>query len=363
MESTLMNIDFDEFEPEFVSEEKYRKELSEIPSGYESLYPITHAFRNEPQLDKMQVPNGISGIVPDSIIDLTKREPIESSEFSYSHFQFKNDTLSIINESMESRSGSTIGIIPRATYQNYSRRYDLNYSVYYGMCNQFFNPKTDMNKYFKIPNIEHMYYIEDCVNNTELNKDIDYSCSICFRILNNPHKLSCKHSFCYDCIFKIDNDICPLCRKTFHLWYITKDIELSTSIDKLKISCTDCKKNHPINKCENINYKCNKCGTNVMKKDARKHLLSCNIITECIHCKCDVLTNYIEYHTRSCDKRTVTCNKCNVTSPFLSVHRCELIKCKICRGMFSPDKHAQHEFKCEQKMSLKNKKQEWKSRK
>jgi len=37
-------------------------------------------------------------------------------------------------------------------------------------------------------------------------------CAICLECLNLPVKLNCNHSFCYECIIKCDNNLCPLCR-------------------------------------------------------------------------------------------------------------------------------------------------------
>ena len=49
-------------------------------------------------------------------------------------------------------------------------------------------------------------------NNSELIEDNSEECIICFDKKNNMMKTICGHEFCKDCICKITNDLCPMCR-------------------------------------------------------------------------------------------------------------------------------------------------------
>ena len=251
----------------------------------------------------------------------------------------------------------------RSPYQyNSARQVNVDY-----LTNTEFFDSANVDNYFT--NIKSLdeYFIEDCTNIQELKEDIDYSCSICFGIFDNPHKLSCNHTFCKKCIEKINNSMCPLCRKSF-LWFISSvyNKELATEIEKIQIKCIKCNKNHLIK--ENCDTKkiCNKCDLHIDKNKLVQHLCNCGIITTCVYCSRNVFAESYLLHTETCDKRIEICGNCHESVKYnvFHLHTCpSKIKCKSCHGIYPFDKHALHEIKCEQKMTKKNKKQEWNRRK
>ena len=67
---------------------------------------------------------------------------------------------------------------------------------------------------------EIILYLNDIQNkynttiiNSEEEKEIEKTCPICLDNYSDIHVSPCGHTFCWTCIQKITNDICPICRK------------------------------------------------------------------------------------------------------------------------------------------------------
>jgi hypothetical protein len=43
----------------------------------------------------------------------------------------------------------------------------------------------------------------------------DKECAICFEVKTKEITLPYRHSFCQECILKVDSEVCPLCREKF----------------------------------------------------------------------------------------------------------------------------------------------------
>ena len=282
----------------------------------------------------------------------------ERARVNDSNFEFLQQVHQQVHDLAERAARSY-----RVPFQyNAARQAYNDYSLY----TEFFDP-VNVDKYFT--NIKSLdeYDIEDCTNIQELKEDVEYSCSICLGIFDTPHKLSCNHTFCKKCIDKINNFMCPLCRKGFSYFFKSEDNkELAKEIEKIQIKCSKCNKNHLIK--ENCDTKkiCNYCNLHIDKNNLVHHLNICKIIKTCIHCNKYILAESYSSHILTCDKRIQICDNCHESVKYNMFYRhtCpSKIKCNSCHGMFPSDKHALHEIKCVEKMAKKNKKQEWNRRK
>jgi len=57
-------------------------------------------------------------------------------------------------------------------------------------------------------------------------------CAICLTSLLNPYTLPCNHSFHEDCIERVHNELCPLCRTPYKLSVDIYVMSLAFVIDK-----------------------------------------------------------------------------------------------------------------------------------
>lgn len=67
------------------------------------------------------------------------------------------------------------------------------------------------------------------------------TCTICRDIFNEPNRVSCGHTFCYDCItewIKSSPD-CPICRKKIQRNQVSKDLVASNIINDLEVTCNN----------------------------------------------------------------------------------------------------------------------------
>lgn len=269
-----------------------------------------------------------------------------------------------------------IGIrVPSFFTLNYKRHTDFGQRVqpYYGLrvddptlypTPTPFNAH-DVNNYFEyLDNYNKVYYMEECTNIKDLDSEVDYSCSVCFRICDNPYKLSCNHSFCRNCISNINNNLCPLCRKNFLYGTIKLNDELKKKIDKVEIKCDNCQEKHSIGFNCITQVLCKKCNQKIDKSKLIVHLIDCKIIKKCKYCANYFNNTYgddISLHEDNCDKNLYKCPTCKMTTPYRDRwnHTCTLIKCETCKGEYSYMEFAIHEMKCQKKSKKKQMKQEW----
>jgi hypothetical protein len=86
------------------------------------------------------------------------------------------------------------------------------------------------------------YDITDCINGSiQLS---DYTCCICFYLLNEPMLLQCNHTICYTCLKSINNKLCPLCRKEISNFIINQSIK--NIMNNVHVNCQHCNSVHSI---------------------------------------------------------------------------------------------------------------------
>ncbi|AYV76260.1 MAG: RING finger protein 166-like protein [Terrestrivirus sp.] len=165
--------------------------------------------------------------------------------------------------------------------------------------------------------------IEECENKDILDKEYEYTCSICTCIFNKPQYLQCGHTFCLDCINNIHNSKCPLCISSFSKHLITPNKELENMISVLRFKCPTCNKVHRTDNCSIYNVKCKKCKKEMPKNDFLLHIMkenydstdsdddnddydddsdddNCKIATRCNNCNAYYYSEIIHSHKMKC---------------------------------------------------------------
>ena len=66
-------------------------------------------------------------------------------------------------------------------------------------------------------------------------------CTICGEIFKDPVRLHCGHTYCKECItdWSKKNSICPLCRMTFNIDYIQRDLIGYNMVNELLVYCVN----------------------------------------------------------------------------------------------------------------------------
>ena len=66
-------------------------------------------------------------------------------------------------------------------------------------------------------------------------------CIICGEIFKDPVRLHCGHTYCKECItdWSKKNSICPLCRMTFNIDYIQRDLIGYNMVNELLVYCVN----------------------------------------------------------------------------------------------------------------------------
>lgn len=130
----------------------------------------------------------------------------------------------------------------------------------------------------------------------------DIECSICYTVYDSPILLECKHTFCINCLDKIDNQMCPLCRKDYAHSPITRDYKVASCINNMVIKCGTCKQTHAVrNACK---FYCLVCNHVVCGPNKRNHIYNeCNgngMVKYCFVCNEHVIKSRYDEHKRVC---------------------------------------------------------------
>ena len=66
-------------------------------------------------------------------------------------------------------------------------------------------------------------------------------CSICNEIFNNPMRLDCSHTFCYNCLktLRKNSNKCPICNKKIIDSLISRDLLAFNIINDLEVFCNN----------------------------------------------------------------------------------------------------------------------------
>lgn len=161
---------------------------------------------------------------------------------------------------------------------------------------------VDIDEYDK-KNINHKLLKLESFHLFKENLD-DFTCSICYDLFTWPVTLQCKHSFCQDCITKVKNNSCPLCRKIYYdaeLWCINFDI--ASQIDDLTLTnCQHCTYNHLLKK--SCKLYCYVCLTDTTDETKYNHIYNecCGqgVIKYCFTCQHHVIKSEYERHKKIC---------------------------------------------------------------
>lgn len=66
-------------------------------------------------------------------------------------------------------------------------------------------------------------------------------CSVCLDVFEEPHRLSCGHTFCYiciqNCVKSQHKQICPECKTDFSRRKLEKDLLAAKMVDDLDVRC------------------------------------------------------------------------------------------------------------------------------
>ncbi|AYV76259.1 MAG: RING finger protein 166-like protein [Terrestrivirus sp.] len=204
--------------------------------------------------------------------------------------------------------------------------------------------------------------VDECENLDILNKEYEYTCSICTCIFNKPQYLQCRHTFCMDCIKSIHNSKCPLCVSPFTSQHIIPNKELEEMISVLRYKCGMCNKTHCMNDCPTYRTKCKQCKKEMSVDQFLVHVTkkspnnNCSIATSCIHCNVMYYDLMINDHQKVCDKQYYKCNKCKklIEKKNKQDHTSSCVsKCAHCKGIFGKDEVHFHELKCKAKLNKK----------
>ncbi len=184
-------------------------------------------------------------------------------------------------------------------------------------------------------------------------------CSICQDFFKNPFMTSCGHNFCYDCLkqcLKQDKSAkkckehkhcklfnCPLCREIVHRKNLLKNVNLSSSIDAIRVKClqgtcdSTCskemfleeKEHHLKNDCEHFLAVCkyNGCEVRNLLATRGEHELEClknpNKKIHCPECLESVLAVLLNEHRKNdCPEGLVSCTETSLCKR--KIKRCEL---------------------------------------
>lgn len=60
------------------------------------------------------------------------------------------------------------------------------------------------------------------------------TCAICLGLYDDPHMILCGHSFCLNCIRKVEHPRCPKCRKDFDKEQLVPNVDLRQTVDSLR---------------------------------------------------------------------------------------------------------------------------------
>ena len=67
------------------------------------------------------------------------------------------------------------------------------------------------------------------------------TCSICQEIFDDPHRITCGHTFCKNCLNQWEkqsrNGLCPLCRKKYNKRFSGKDLIAQSMINEAIVTC------------------------------------------------------------------------------------------------------------------------------
>lgn len=208
------------------------------------------------------------------------------------------------------------------------------------------------------------YSEDDCANEIPDNLKTDYTCSICTCLFLNPHNLPCGHTFCKECIYSVENNMCPICRRLY--WrdstYITPNKKMIYNVLSLQIECIKCNQTHGILNCPNAEktYKCNDCGDIIKEENLFDHSTNkcMKKLYECPTCGKYISSEHAYNHTIYCAKRTYTCQECK--AEFLLENKFTHT-CKKCPSTY--ESNIKHERKCQKKQQIRDKKMEWSRRK
>ncbi len=75
------------------------------------------------------------------------------------------------------------------------------------------------------------------VNESLISKHI--KCTICCEVFDDPKRIDCAHTFCHNCItqWKTKNSNCPICRQTFSIKELSRDLIAFNVINDLIVFC------------------------------------------------------------------------------------------------------------------------------
>lgn len=136
-------------------------------------------------------------------------------------------------------------------------------------------------------------------------------CPISMDIIHKPTVISCNHVFCFDCISKVDDRICPLCRCKFDKKEMKPEFRTEGFISTLMVKCSESKcsdlisveniQNHIMNDCEYHKKTCKfNCGSEFTKADLTDHENTClknpEVKINCIDCGDSIYAVSIKQH-------------------------------------------------------------------
>ena len=139
--------------------------------------------------------------------------------------------------------------------------------------------------------------------------DIDYQCTICTEPLREPYlSTECGHHSCQQCrdrLLSIGKPECPTCRQTDALETAVFDRNLQRKVNSLKVYCSE--------GCEWVGE----------LRDVQNHLDPANgkcVIACPFSCgNKHIRSSDMKEHTRDCDKRMISCEKCGYYNTFTIV--------------------------------------------
>ena len=164
-------------------------------------------------------------------------------------------------------------------------------------------------------NFEDLEYVE--------NVPQELICSICFRVLCEPHLVNCcEQQFCKDCLetWLEDNTSCPHCRSSGFSYMLMK--QSNRKVGELKVYCLN--KHHG-------------CKAELKISEYHNHLSTANH-KGCAYVQLDCPNNcsakvfrgkMLEHQQKLCPKRIVSCEHCKLKGEYLPMVKDHLNKCLL----------------------------------